>query len=284
MNGELYLRDFALEISRVTKGKFFETREQARITGLRCAFNITKTLSSTPNTSEITVCNLNEASRSFVQAPRAHVRLLAGYDGDLGLLFAGDVRWAPSNLVGADWITKMELGDGLRAHKHARVSKSYAPGTDARQVLKDAAGTMGLKIPTNISEAKELLTQFTSGISISGPSEAEITKLLEPRGMSWSIQDGEMRVVRDDQSLPGEAYLVDEEHGMVDSPAYGAPAKKGGKHLLTFRTLLRPELTPGRRVKLAARGASGFFRIEKVSSVGDTRAAEWFSNIEARPL
>lgn len=287
MSGELFDRRLRVELARAVKARYFETRESISIEykndqGLRVEFDVSKSLHHDPNKAKITIYNLAEHSRSFASQEHVLVRLYAGYgDDDPPLLFSGDVRWAPSTHEGTEWITRIEAADGARAHRHARHDKSYAPNVDARQILKDAAATMNLKIPRSIDEAKELLTQYASGFVASGPTSETLDKLLKPRGMSWSVQDGSLVVLRGSDVRPGEALLVDEDHGLVGTPAPGDPNTKK-KHLLTFKTLLRPEIAPGVQVAVRSQSVSGNYRVEKLQATGDTHGADWTLSAEAR--
>lgn len=279
----MFKRAWRLVLARTTPSGYFEVRDEVSIDGLRVVFDVEKSLHGKPNPATITVYNLADESRAFVQGKRVHVKLYAGYEDDAApLLFTGDVRWAPSNLPGVDWITKIEAADGARAHKHARMSKSYGPGTDYRQILKDGIAGMGLKVPTSIDDARELLTKLTTGFTAAEPSADVIAGLLEHHGMSMSVQDGQAVVLRDDEARPGSAYVVDIETGLLGTPTYAATKK--GKHLLTLRTLLRPELSPGRKIKLTSRTANGIFRIERGKYTGDTHGEDWFNDMEVKAL
>jgi hypothetical protein len=285
MSGRLFKRVVAATIARQQAGGFYRVMPNAIVVSdLRVAFAIEKHLGSEPNTCTVTIYNLNEDSRAGLQRKPVHVRLDAGYDGDLQRLFAGDVVWAQSSHEGADWITKIQVGDGARSHAYANVSRTFKAGVDKRTVVKELAETMGLKMPSSLDDARELVDQFATGITLDGPSQAQMSKVLKSAGMSWSVQDGRLQVLRDGETRADQAILVNQSTGLVGVPDFGAPTEKGKKPVLTFKMLLYPGLTPGGKVKVQTRSINGVFRCERVAHTGDTHGSDWYSEVEATPV
>lgn len=292
MSERLFKRNAALIISRVDEDNFNRTTTSVRITDLRVAFSIEKNLGKDPNPCTVTVYNLSPATRAELQHKPLHVRLEAGYDGNFERVFSGDLTWCQSALVGVDWVTKMQLGDGERAIRYARVNRSYKSGTDAKTVLKDIAGSMGFKMPADFEAAAELAKQFVSGLSISGPSEKEMTRVTRSKGLDWSVQDGTLQFLRKDGVRPDEALVISQDTGMIGTPEYGAPeksakakAKEKAAPSLTVKTLLKPSVTPGAKILVRSRSMNGLFKVQRVVHTGDTFGTDaWTSEIEATPV
>lgn len=280
----LYKRSASLAIAKITPGTFFTTTDVLTIADLRVQFSIVKTLGQHPNTCKITISNLAEATRASVQKKPLAIRLDAGYDGDLRRLFAGDLRWAASKQDGATWLTELTGGDGDRAYRYGFASRSFRAGTDVKTVLAEAAKSAGLRIPTSIAEARELLDQVATGITLHEPSRDALTKILKPKGLDWSIQDGSLQVLRSGEARPGSALLVSVDTGMIGSPEYGAPKKAGAAPVLSVTSLLYPEVSPGGTIEVFSRSVRGFFRVEQVKHDGDTHGDEWTTTIEATAI
>ncbi len=281
----LFKRGVALTLARPQAGKFFENEPNAiTIRDLRVQFSIVKDLDSEPNTCDVMVTNLAERTRAEVARLPLHVRLDAGYDGELARIFTGDVIWGQSKLNGVDWETKLQLGDGSRAHGGARLNRSFKAGTSAKTVLGDLAKAHGLKLPTSIADAKELSAQFASGVTVSGPTHTELTKVLAPRGYGWSVQDGRLQILSGTGTRPDEAIVINQDAGMIGSPEFGPPGDEGKPPTMTVSVLLYPRITPGGKIKVESRSVNGLFRVERVTHVGDTHGQSWQSNIEAIPL
>lgn len=259
------------------------TGSTVEITGLRVQFDIEKSLTKHPNKCEVTITNMSAETRQIFEKRPVAVSLEAGHDDVYHALFFGDQIFARSEFKRTDWDTLVQVGDGSRAFNFARVNKSYRSGTSVLNVLRDVAASMGQELPRNLVSSDQLRQQFASGIVVLGPARDELTRLLAPYGYHWSMQDGRIQVLKDDEVANGQAILVQESTGMIGSPAYATPHKNGKPPALHIKMLLYPGLRPGMRVKVVSETVNGLFRIEKVVHKGDTHGSEWESLIEAQP-
>jgi hypothetical protein len=263
---------------------FFETQSNAiEITGLRVQFTVTKSLDSTPNEAEMTITNASDRTRGFIETKPLAVKIDAGYDDVLRHVFTGDVRWAQSAIDVVDWETKLQLADGDRAYRSARVSTAYKKGATVVQALREAAKAMGLQLPASVVASADLQAQFASGRSLQGPARDELTKLLAPFGYHWSIQDGKLQVLKDQNGNATEAIAVNQTTGMIGSPVYGTPDKSGKPPTLTVKMLLYPEVVPGGQILVSSRQINGVFRVSKATHTGDTHGDDWTTEVEATP-
>ncbi len=262
--------------------QFFEQQPNALvIDDLRMQIVVEKHVDSEPNTATVIVTNASPTTRADLQHKPLIVRIDAGYDGELRHLFTGDLRWGCSQLDGTDWLTRLQLGDGDRAYRHARVSRSYKAGTQVITALREAAAAMGLILDSRTAVSQDLQAQFASGRTLQGPARDELTRLLAPYGYHWSIQNGKMQVLKDAQTRQDQAILVTEETGLVGTPEFATPDKSGQAPTLTLKMLLYPELTPGGQIQVRSRSVDGIFRVERVTHTIDTCGDEFESEIEA---
>jgi hypothetical protein len=286
MGNRLYNRVAKLTLARPQQsGGFFDffklSGNAIEITGLRIAFEITKTLEKNANDARIEIGNLSEATRNeFTRLP-LHVRLDAGHDGEPQLLFKGDLHWSDSVPREENWITTLECKDGGRAIKEARISRTYKPGVSSKTVLNDLIAAHGVKLPTSIADAKEFAKQYASGVTVSGPASTEMSRLLSRHGMSWSFQNGKIQILRKNDVRADEALVISRDTGMINSPEYGAPKKDGGKPVLTVQTILYPRVIPGIKISVTSEKITGVFKVQRVHHSGDTHGDAWMSDIEA---
>lgn len=253
------------------------------ITDLRIKFEVERDLSKKPNKCDIEVYNLAKATRTALETDHLALELSAGHDGVNRLLFSGDITYAMSEHDGTDWVTKIQVGDGVRAFKGARTNRSYRGGTSVKTVLRDVARSMGQRLPANIEASVELDAQFASGTVVQGATRKELTRLLAPYGYHWSFQNGQLQILRD-QDTRNEIWPINATNGMLGSPQFGQPPKRGKPPVLDVRNLLYPELIPGGRAKITSESFDGLFKIERVVHKGDTEMLEWFTEVEAKPL
>jgi hypothetical protein len=248
--------------------------------GLRVAFKIEKSDGKEPNHSEITITNLSPDSRGKLQKKGVKVTLEAGYDQTgVSKIFRGDARTIDHVRNEATWDTKIKCGDGERAWRFARVNESFAAGTRAGAVLDYLAQQSGLQIGSVPSVVVNLTTQYDHGYVVSGRWSDEMDRLVKSIGYKWSVQDETLQVL-----LPGAASKaavpeISPTTGLIGSPEFGTPEKKGKPALVKFKSLLMPT-QPGARVKLKSDRYDGFVRVKKVSIEGDTHGGSWYTTYQ----
>lgn len=269
-----------------THSDFFEPLPNGiEITKLRVQFKVEKTLDKEPNTCELQISNLAEGTRANLCKKPLIVRVDAGHEEDGGArhLFAGDLRYGWSKQDGTDWVTTLQLADGSRAFQHARVNRSYKAGTSVLTAVRDAARSMGLDLPKDVLVSDDLQRAFASGVQLYGSSADELTRLLAPFGYGWSIQNGRLSVLKDDEVNTNRALVISQDTGLLGSPEFGAPEKDGKPPTLTIRTLLYPQLTPGGMLSVQSKSVNGIFRAERVTHTGDSHGDDWVTEVEAKP-
>lgn len=271
MSDELFHRDAFVQV------------EGLRVQGLRLQFKVQKSLEEHPNTLDLVITNLSEATRSRMKKKHARVLLLAGYRGAVAQVFSGDARTVDHVRKGAEWETHIKCGDGERAWVYSRVSESFAPGTTLDRVVTTVSRAFGAEV--DWSQAPESLAtlqkkQCVSGFSASGRASKELSRVVKGAGLEWSIQDGKLQLLPKGGVLSGRALVLSSESGLVESPEHGAPKKEGGPSVLKAKSLLQPGLRPGSRVDLKTKSFKGPYRVEKVTHNGDTHGQNWHTEME----
>lgn len=274
------------------------------ITDLRFEFKCKKTLGKEPNTCTVTITNLSEQSRAALQGKALRVTLAAGYEGTLGTLFVGDARHVDSVPDEADWTTKIQLGDGERGYRHGRVNESFRAGVSATHVLQKIANGMGLDSASVTGVTGLQGITFAGGYAAQGRAAKELDRLLKGYGFEWSIQDGKLQVLSPEAPTAESVLELTFETGLIGSPTLNTPqpgsgapitgtvdpftgriTSSRGKPTLKARSLLQPEIRPGRRIQLdSVTGIKGTFRVTEVEHSGDTAGDEWYSDFEATPI
>lgn len=265
-------------------GFFESTGNAVEITALRIQFEVKKNLGKEPNKCTIKISNLAETTRTFLDRKPIRVILHAGYDGVEKLLAVGDMtRCSTRREDRTENVTTIEVSDGMRAYANARMNRSYRKPILARKVLQDAARSLGLELPPEIEQSAELKEALSSGISMHGPTREILTRLLAPYGYGWSIQNGQLLILRTDEVRPGEAHLISRETGLIGSPELKEPEKPGDQSEVRFSTLLFPELNVGQLAKVQSRFVNLACKMTDVSHKGDTRGDDWSTEVTGRP-
>jgi len=246
-------------------------------------FKCKRTLkTSKQGTLELEVFNLSEDHRGEIRdATRPLVRLEAGYQEGMSLLFQGNEKQTEHRREGPDWITRIIAGDGAHSVQTARAVRSFGPGTQLREVVAYLADEMDVGAGnTNEQIASAALDQldalFPRGTTIRGRAARELSRLLDSAGLEWSVQDGVLQLLPRGGALNREAIQLGSDTGLIESPEVG-------KHgVVKAKALLIPDLVPGRLVQLDALEVRGAYRIETAEYTGDTMGEDWTVEMELR--
>lgn len=265
------------------------TEAGIRIADLRMSFTAERSTAKEPNTLQLGIYNLSPEHRAAFQVKGTKVLLEAGYEtqGGPAQLFSGEARQVYSVRQGPDWITRINCGDGETAFRGAHFSGAFKPGTKAKDVALQLARASGLgegNLAEQLRAHGGALVEFTQGTSVHGPALPELARVLRSLGFEWSIQDGELQVLRPGEPRRNEAVVLSASTGLVGSPEHGSPEKDGKAPLLKVRCLLNPTIRPGTKVQVRSESINGNYRVEKLRHQGDTNGGDWYSDLEAAPL
>lgn len=250
---------------------------------LSVKFSVKRDIKAKPNTVDLQIRNLNADHRlALQQMGAATVQIDAGYVGATSTIFLGDLRTTYSAKEGADWVTSLSAGDGEKAHSTARVAKAFRKNTDVGTVLKALVTALGVS-KGNTDQAISQLRGggfaglFSMGTVLCGSASREMTRLVASVGYTWSIQNGALQLLPIGQALAGTAILISETSGMIGSPS----VDKDGT--VSVRTLMVPDLFPGRKIVVNAHEISGQFVAQETSHSGDTQGNDWYIDTKGKP-
>jgi hypothetical protein len=259
-----------------------------QIAGLDVQFTIVKTRKRQPNTLSLTIFGLSRDQRGWLEslsvsrgAGQIRVELESGYAGSRSLLFRGDLQRAISTREGAEVSTVLEGADGGRSVLDSRIQKSYPAGTRVSAVVKDCARAMGLGLGNLETLAAAARTRggetFAQGTILTGNASEELTGILRSCGLTWSVQNGVLQVLRAGQALSATAVRLSPETGLIGE----AQADPDGT--IQARALLIPDLIPGGRVVLSTDARRGTYTVDQVTYSGDTAGNDWFADLVLVP-
>lgn len=267
---------------------------------LRLTFDIVKRDDKNPNKSKIQIWNLKPENRSRLEAPNTRCVLKVGYHEEGGPLecFQGDVYFAFSKYEPPNVVTELELGEGAKAIRDSMVSLGYPAGANSTQALRDVAQRMGLAV----SMPDDVPTRtWDNGLSFHGPARTALDKITHGTGLAWSIQNGQLQVLRANGSTNRTVVELAADSGLLNTPERerkGAQetdavvtdeATKRKKRVQSqtqeedgwrVTSLILPTLVPGDRVKLSSRSVVGVFPIKEVRHHGDTHGGDWVTELK----
>jgi hypothetical protein len=258
---------------------------------LRFQFKAVKSLTKDPNSLELTISNLSKQSQAHLQGKGVDIVVQAGYAEQAGIIYSGQIRTVDHVIEkGGGWSSKIKCGDTSGASGGAGkpcVSNSWGAGTQTSNVAMDLVGSLGI-LPGNLQEqlaANGGGQQYATGYAAFGHPARELEKVLKTLGLTHSVQDGELLVLRDDETAKHfERVVLTPETGLISSPELGTPEEKGGAPVMKAKSLLNHKIKAGAELSIQARDVKGIFKIQKVTHHGDSHGEAWFTEVEASRL
>jgi hypothetical protein len=233
-----------------------------------------------PNTAHIKIWNLSPDNIQTLSAGNGAdfpVVLQAGFRGTTDTVFSGQGRyiWAERTRDG-DTILNIRSGD-LEAACLGRMTAPGAPKTplqDALQLISTAMGAgIGNLLQVLPQVGADLVKSFSQG-ALTGSAMDAMDLACKKSGLEWSIQNGEMQFLPLGASLGNQAFVLNSNTGLVNSPSVDS------KGLLKFECLLQPGLTPGMVVQMDAKYVKGFYRVERCEWDLSTFATQFYQKCE----
>lgn len=241
---------------------------------------------------KITIVNLSPETTAKLAQQYTRIRLEAGYESRIGMIYDGEVRFAYPTKDGADRIVEIHSVAGAKSLDSSFVRAAPETGTDVRDVVSMIAAQMGLPIASlDIPSAPIIGARI-----MSGPGFLELDKLARDFRFRWMVDNGEIRIERIPAPSFGRSIVVSRETGMIDSPLLHHSG-------VEFTTLLDPRLRPGERVEVRSAaprftasditfgtGQPFFpslqgtrFAVMRLLHIGETRGQTWYSRVFAIP-
>jgi len=246
---------------------------------LALEFDVSKSLASTPNTATLSIWNLRSENRSKLQEKGLEVTIEAGYVSEIVQIFKGDIDASTISRDSVNWVTRLELTDGGKALKSARINQSFRGGQSVGQMLQKAAEALGLdtgnladKVKTD--GARSALKELVSGVVLSGSASDVVEDLAASMGLKFSVQDKKLSFLAKGEASSEPAIQLDSATGLLGSPSIGE------KGVIRAQSLLNGRITPGRRVSLSSAVATGTFITKSLKHKGATWGDAWTTELE----
>ena len=261
------------------------TVNQTKVEELQVDFEVVKSLAKEPNTLSARVYNLSQETREkWTALNGAGVQLDAGYEeGGYGTIFLGKLEGTQTTIEGPDRVTVVEATDG-RYEQSQRISKSYGPGTSVETVARDLIKYIGKGVGNVIdklrsgAESGGLANTLKNGFVVDGRAFDELDKLARSRGLEASIQDGRIQLLGKNLPNARTAYKLTPETGLIASPSVDS------KKILKCKTLLIPDIVPGRQIVVDSDFVKGSYRVIRVTYTGSLYGSDFYCAIEGKSL
>lgn len=271
---------------RLTNNEFSDYIGNLTIRNLRISFQVIKSLSWSTNTASIQIYNLSSDKRAKLKDYGDEVTIYAGYTEEAGsqLLFVGDTTRVSHLFEQPEIITSFECGDGERVLNQRIITVSFSERVPARTVAQQIADKMGVNIAF-FGQSDNLV--YEQGFQFTGLAKDALDKVTKYLNLTWSIQNKNLFLIQNQGSTTKPPVTISQNTGMVGVPERFTYKRldlwKGGpKQGYKVKTLLRPDILPGDRVRLISEqiNLDQIFYVDSVKHTGDTWGQSWISNWE----
>jgi hypothetical protein len=264
-----YGRQYILQIG--------DDAESVQIDNLRVKFSIEHTHDKKPNRANISVYNLNPTHRNQVLAGKyKKIALSVGY-GTLDavrLLYSGQISKPRVERDDLDFVLSMQCDDGATDYRNSVMNVTLAAGSTHSDVVNQCIQTMPNVSPGVVGIDNDVT--LTRGRTCYGMTRQTLSQVSDHHDADWSVQNGRLIILKSDYCQPGEAVLLNQDSGMINSP-------KATDNGLEVSCLLRPEIEVGGLIRIDSivDDYDGDYKVVAIRSSGDTHGDDWTSQITA---
>ena len=261
---------------------------------LQFQFSVKASTIRTPKRLQLRIYNLKKETALKVTGYGASVSLSAGYNGNFGTIFEGQivqVRIGRENAT--DTYLDISAADSDYTYNQALVNFSVAKGSGIIGRLGQLANAAGVKLGT--AAIPSVPGQLHRGRVFFGLLRDHMSSLCGTIGANWALVNGKLEVVAQSAYRPGQIPLITAATGMVGVPEQTPEG-------IQIKTLLNPFIAVNGLVEIdnasiqqyqfplelseTAKAAlvppmsrDGKYKVLFVEHVGDTRGQEWYSEL-----
>lgn len=300
VGGKQYLRELRLVVGN-------DSGNALDLSNLRVRFEVhTNDSGSAPANASIRIYNLAKATaKKLVKGQKTEftaVQLDAGYRGDIGKLFDGEIiqiRSGRENPV--DTYVHIVATHSGKAHNFGVVNKTLASGHTFKDWVQTSFEAMQKHNPAlQLGFVADLgQVKMPRARTLFGMARDLMLDVGRATNTTWFIHENKLNVIKNGEPLPGSAFVINSSTGMVGLPVQTMEG-------IEVRTLLNRRIGPGTRLKIdegsiqraqmspqtlvgerdqgllpAINEADGEYKAVVIDHYGDTRGNDWYSEIIA---
>jgi hypothetical protein len=269
----------------------------------RCVFTVKRGDYQNPNTADVRIYNLNDATANLIQNEFTQISLSAGYKGTApGQIFNGTIKQVRKGRYNQlDSYVDVTAAEGDEAYNYSFLQQSLKAGQATPQnIIEQCLSTMGLygiekgyipEVPANA---------LPRGRVLYGKAIDELRNFAKQWGFSFNLNDGRLSIIPLRSYIPsGTIPIISPQTGLI-----GVPEQM--QNGLNMRVLLNPTIKVGQLVKLetnainqlrygtdsASQAANvglaisatrinkqGFYYVMIANHSGDTRGNPWYTDL-----
>lgn len=217
---------------------------------LRVAFNSSKTVSGSPNKTDIAIWGLSQKTIMSIRGNLTKVQVIAGYSSSAssaGLVASGAILSAIPVRQGPDIVLKLVALDGFGGMVRGAYSRAFDGRTPVASVVQDIAGALPGVTIGQIDVDGQL---FQKGQQFSGGTTDQLNRMADQYGFSWSVQDGIFQAISDKRDS-GREFLFTSNRNLISAvPLLNGPTAENVGVEITAKFDAR--MKPGDRMTISS--------------------------------
>ena len=270
------------------------------LSALRFSFAVNRGDIQTPNSADIRVYNPSLETVTAVQTEFTRVVLQAGYDGNFGVIFDGQIKQVRRGREnGTDTFIDITAADGDTAYNYSVSALSLAAGATPKGAVEALVRDMA-RFGADRGYIPDQLPGVAAprGQVFFGMTRDRLRDLAKATSTSWSIQDGRVDFIPLTAYKPGEIPVLNAATGVIGLP-------EQTQNGIKLKVLLNPNLKIGQAVKLdnaaiqryrynlavnqqannanteatAKLNTDGLYYVMTAEHQGDTRGTAWYTDL-----
>jgi hypothetical protein len=269
-----------------------------------CTFQVKRGDKQTPNALDARIYNVKPSTANLISKKEfTTLTLSAGYAGNVGLLFTGNiVQFRQGRVNQLDSYVDLTAADGDQAYNFSTISATVPAGTNAGSVADVIRSALAEK------SGNQQITQgyqpnfppngLVRGKVLFGMARDEARDFAAQNGCKWSIQDGALTFIPWGSYIPGgQVPLISVKTGLIGVPEQTQAG-------INIRTLLNSTYRVGQLIKLDAQvnkfrfsldqpsqatnptlalqnaiNQQGLYYVMVANHSGDTRGQDWYTDL-----
>ena len=248
--------------------------------------------SKEPTTAVVTIYNLAETTRNSMKKGDP-VILNAGYEGDIGVIFVGQIAGIKHSHSSTEWATKITASEALEEWLTAQVNKTYTQETTASAMVQDLLNIFGIEVGTfELVEDKT----YTRGRVCKGKLKDVITEIVVSDCKSrFLIRDGRI-IINDPAAGVNSGYTLSAETGLLradddeakteietDLTTQKTPSEKDeDAQNKTRQCLLNYHIGAADEITIQSKSLNGKYLVLRGNHKG-SKSGDWITEIEVKP-
>ena len=240
-------------------------------------FRIRKESNQTSAEGNVDIINLKPETENNIRERGRQIQVFAGYENPQ-LIFDGDIKRYYRGREGLERISRIHVGSYIAARAKAIFNDTFE-NSSVREIVRRGVSTYGgiFKLGSLESIPEDATVE---NYTASGPTDDELTQLLQPIGVRFYEENKTIRFTRIGVLSPPIAPIqINPKNGLIGTPVH---TNDNG---LNLSVVLNPKITLDSQVSVDSyvTDQNQIYKVVAVTHIGDNWEGDFQTALELRP-